>query len=162
MLRFINFLQSLPFPPHASVPLPLDVPSTSLSLKHHNPQLFGSSRLLSQKTYVVARACLAFNSLYWLIQSVLVFGNAHWLVSAFDSAWVPSYRQHNNSSTIQRRSNNNNSSCSRNSCVLHKRQLVVPLSYDDTVVVGHTTVLSVCCLGCDQTWSRDSPVTATM
>lgn len=69
------------------LPLPVDVPSTSLSLKHHNPQVFGSSRLLSQKTYVVARTCLAFNSLYWLIRSVRVFGNAHWLVSAFDPAW---------------------------------------------------------------------------
>lgn len=58
-------------------------PSTtnSLSLKHLSPDTFGSSRLLPQKPYVLLRACLALNSLYWLIRSMSVFGNAHWLVS---------------------------------------------------------------------------------
>ncbi|CAN0008281.1 unnamed protein product [Pylaiella littoralis] len=51
-----------------------------LSLKHHSPEVFGSSRLLPQKPYVLLRACLALNSLYWLIRSVSVFGNAHWLL----------------------------------------------------------------------------------
>lgn len=55
--------------------------NNSLSLKHLSPEVFGSSRLLPQKPYVLLRACLALNSLYWLIRSMSVFGKAHWLVS---------------------------------------------------------------------------------
>ncbi|CAN0125830.1 unnamed protein product [Scytosiphon promiscuus] len=51
-----------------------------LSLKHHSPEVFGSSRLLPQKPYVFLRACLALNSLYWLIRSMSVFGNRNWLL----------------------------------------------------------------------------------
>ena len=60
----------------------------SLSLRQVSPEVFGSSRLLPQKPYVLLRAALALNSLYWLVRSIRVFGNAHWLVSGMRKVFM--------------------------------------------------------------------------
>lgn len=58
----------------------------SVTLEHDKPELFGSSRLLSQSIYVLVRACLAFNSLLGVVNSVRVFNNGHWIVRVTLSA----------------------------------------------------------------------------